>query len=48
MQIKKDYNVVMLVKNFKRVVKFNLSYDIPDKLLKWGKDVRSGDFIAAR
>ena len=46
--IEKNYNVAMLVSQFPKVVEFDLLEGRPNKKLRWGKDVRPGDFVAVR
>jgi len=44
----RNYNVAMLVKELPTVAEFDLSGGRPNKQIRWGKDVRPGDFIAVR
>lgn len=46
--MQKNYNVAMLVTGLTRVAEFDLSYGNTAKKLRWGSDVRPGDFIAVR
>lgn len=44
----KNYNVAMLVNRFEKTSEFELREGVPDKKVRWGRDVRPGDFIAVR
>lgn len=44
----RDYNVAMLVRKFPHRSKTRLTGGTPDRKLKWGVDVKVGDFIAVR
>ncbi len=46
--LKKNYNVAMLVTGLTKVAEFDLSDGKTAKKLRWGTDVRPGDFIAVR
>ncbi|MHC4727799.1 MAG: hypothetical protein ACYS17_11295 [Planctomycetota bacterium] len=46
--ITKNYNVAMLVSQWRHVEEFDISQGTPDKQLKWGRDINPGDFIAVR
>ena len=46
--IKKNYNVAMVVGQWPKVEEFDLREGSPNEKLKWGKDIRPGDFIAVR
>ena len=46
--IKKDYNVDMLVSRLSKRATAKVTNGVPDKTLKWGKDVRPGDLIAVK
>lgn len=46
--IEKNYNVAMLVSQWPKVREFDLLEGTPDRELKWGRDIRSGYFIAVR
>ncbi len=46
--MQKNYNVAMLVTGLTRVAEFDLSHGNTAKKLRWGSDVRPGDFIAVR
>ncbi|MHC4388581.1 MAG: cysteine peptidase family C39 domain-containing protein [Planctomycetota bacterium] len=46
--IKKNYNVAMLVGQCLKVEECDLTEGSPNKKLKWGQDIRLGDFIAVR
>jgi len=46
--IKKNYNVAMLVNQCSKVEEFVLLEGMPNKKLRWGRDIRRGDFIAVR
>ncbi len=44
----KDYNVAMLVSEWKRVASFSMQLGSPEREMKWGEDLRPGDVIAVR
>jgi len=46
--MKKNYNVAMLVSQWKTVKQFGFSGGRADEDVRWGRDVRAGDFIAVR
>lgn len=46
--ITKNYNVAMLVSQWRHVEKFDILKGTPDKQLKWSRDINPGDFIAVR
>ena len=46
--IKKDYNVDMLVSRLSKRATAKVTNGVPDKTLKWGKDVRPGALIAVK
>jgi hypothetical protein len=46
--MKKNYNVAMLVNKLSKRSQFDIVNGMPNKNLKWGKDVHPGDFIAVR
>jgi hypothetical protein len=46
--INKNYNVAMLVNQWPKVKEFDLLEGTANKRLKWGRDIRPGDFIAVR
>ena len=45
---KKDYNVSMLVSQWPKVASTEVVKGKPSKTLRWGKEVRRGDWIAVR
>ncbi|MBU1742151.1 MAG: hypothetical protein KKC37_11455, partial [Proteobacteria bacterium] len=47
-QLRRDYNVAMLTRIFPARSRFNLSAGAPDRVVRWGRDVRPGDLIAVR
>lgn len=46
--IKKNYNVAMLVTQFSKMDEFDLRDGTPHKQVRWGNKIRPGDFIAVR
>lgn len=44
----KDYNVAMLVSEWKRVASFPMRSGSPESEMKWGEDLHPGDVIAVR
>jgi hypothetical protein len=46
--ITKNYNVAMLVSQWRHVEEFDIIQGTPDKQLKWARDINPGDFIAVR
>ncbi|MHC4105749.1 MAG: hypothetical protein ACYSR9_12475 [Planctomycetota bacterium] len=46
--ITKNYNVAMLVSQWRHVEEFDILQGTPDKQLKWGRNINPGDFIAVR
>jgi len=46
--IRKNYNVAMLVSQWRKVKELDVLEGTPNKQLKWGRDIRPGDFIAVR
>jgi hypothetical protein len=46
--ITKNYNVAMLVSQWRHVEEFDILQGTPDKQLKWGRDINPGDLIAVR
>jgi len=46
--ITKDYNVDMLVSRLPKRATANITEGVPDKTLKWGQEIRSGDLIAVK
>jgi hypothetical protein len=44
--ITKNYNVAMLVNQWRHIEEFDILQGTPDKQLKWGSDINPGDFIA--
>ncbi len=44
--LRDNYNVQMLVTKFTQSAKTKMNAGIPEKTLKWGKEVEPGDFIA--
>jgi hypothetical protein len=44
----KDFNVAMLVESLESLASINIKKGIPNKTLKWDKDLKPGDFIAVR
>jgi len=48
-RVRRNYNVAMLVKKLPKRAKLKLrDGGVPTKTLRWGKDVRPGDFLAVR
>lgn len=47
-RLRRDYNVAMLTRIFPTRSRFNLSSGVPDRVIRWGRDVRPGDLIAVR
>ncbi|MEW6087170.1 MAG: hypothetical protein AB1498_02595 [bacterium] len=47
-RIDRDYNIGMIMNEFKTVVKFKINEGKPSVNLKWGKDIIPGDFIAVK
>ncbi len=46
--INKDYNVAMLTSKFKTIVKSRIDAGKLVSTIRWGKEIRSGDFIAVK
>jgi hypothetical protein len=46
--ITKDYNVAMLTTKFPVVIKTSIENGRPDSSIRWGRDIRKGDFIAVK
>ena len=46
--ISQDYNVAMLTSKFQSVVKSTINSGHPASVIRWGKDIQAGDFIAVK